>query len=72
MGRGRRAVASGVLLILTLLIGFVLPMPAVSLPRSMVDIDEPEVAPAITARSGRIVTRSSTGSIPPTPASSTR
>jgi hypothetical protein len=56
-GVGGALVASGVLLILTLLIGFVLPMPAVSLAEvEMVDIgSEPEVALAITARSGPIV-----------------
>jgi MFS family permease len=56
-GVGGALVASGVLLILTLLIGFVLPMPAVSLAEvEMVDIGrEPEVALAITARSGPIV-----------------
>lgn len=56
-GVGGALVASGVLLILTLLIGFVLPMPAVSLAEvELVDIGyEPEVELAITARSGPIV-----------------
>ena len=50
-------VASGALLIATLLVGFFLPMPAVSLSEvEMVDIgNEPEVELAITARSGPIV-----------------
>lgn len=50
-------IASGVTLILTMLVGLALPMPAVSLAEvEMVDIGhEPEVALAITARSGPIV-----------------
>jgi predicted MFS family arabinose efflux permease len=56
-GVGAALIASGALLVLTLLIGFVLPMPAVSFAEvEMVDIGhEPEVALAITARSGPIV-----------------
>lgn len=56
-GVGGALTASGALLILTLVIGFFLPMPAVSLSEvEMVDIGhEPEVALAITARSGPIV-----------------